>query len=33
MKKDKVENFSFEIIEYCDRQELNEKEKYWIEYF
>lgn len=27
------ENFSFEIIEKCDRNELNEREKYWINYF
>ena len=28
-----VENFSFELIEECARAELNEKEKFWIEYF
>ena len=28
-----VENFSFEIIEKCSKDELNEREKYWIEYF
>lgn len=28
-----IENFSFEIIELCSQEELNEKEKYWIEYF
>ena len=33
MKKDRVENFMFEIIEECDRTLLNEKEKYWIEFF
>ena len=33
MKEDGVENFSFEILEYCNRDELNEKEKFWIEYF
>lgn len=27
------ENFNFEIIEECDIQELQEKEKYWIKYF
>lgn len=28
-----VENFTFEIIEYCARKELNEREKYWINYY
>jgi len=28
-----VENFSFEILEECAENKLNEKEKYWIEYF
>ena len=28
-----VENFSFEIIEECDRSKLNEREDYWQEYF
>ena len=28
-----VENFSFEIIEECDRSKLNEREKYWTEFF
>lgn len=28
-----VENFSFEIIEECSREQLNEKENYWQEYF
>lgn len=28
-----VENFSFEIIEECDRNLLNEREDYWQEYF
>lgn len=27
------ENFNFEIIEECNIQELQEKEKYWIKYF
>lgn len=27
------ENFSFEIIEKCSKDELNAREKYWIEYF
>lgn len=33
MRHDGVENFSFEIMEYCSQQELNEKEKFWIDYF
>ena len=28
-----VENFSFEIIEECERSKLNEREKYWTEFF
>lgn len=30
MKAEGVENFSFEILEYCNKDDLNEKEKYWI---
>lgn len=29
----KKENFSFEIIEECKQQELNQKEKYWIDIY
>lgn len=28
-----VENFTFEIIEECNREDLNEREKYWTLYF
>lgn len=28
-----VENFTFEIVEKCSRDLLNEKEKFWIDYF
>ena len=28
-----VENFSFEIIEKCSRDKLNEKEDFWQDYF
>ena len=28
-----IENFSFEILEECSNLELNEKEKYWINYY
>lgn len=31
MQKDKVWNFTFEIIELCSVEELNEKERFWIE--
>lgn len=33
MLKDGVENFSFEVIEECPQAELNEKEKFWTDYF
>lgn len=33
LKKYGKENFSFEVIEECTRDELDEKEKYWIAYF
>lgn len=33
MQKDGVENFSFEIIEECKQKDLNNKEKYWIEFY
>lgn len=33
MKKLGVENFSFEILEKCPALELNNKEKYWIEFY
>ena len=28
-----VENFTFEIIEECEREQLDEREQYWQEYF
>ena len=28
-----VENFSFEILEECDRSELNNRETYWIDFY
>ena len=28
-----VENFTFEIIEECDKAKLNDREDYWQEYF
>lgn len=33
MRKEKVENFTFEILERCERAELNDREKYWINYY
>ena len=33
MMKYGVENFSFEIIEKCSKEKLNEREQYWQEYF
>lgn len=28
-----VENFTFEVIEYCPATQLNEREKYWIDFY
>lgn len=33
MQKDGVENFSFELLEECDRNELNNRETYWIQFY
>lgn len=33
MKKDGVENFKFELLEECNREDLNRKEKYWINFY
>ena len=33
MKNIGPENFKFEILEECERSQLNEREKYWIEFF
>jgi group I intron endonuclease len=33
LKNEGVENFSYNIVEYCTREELNQKEKFWIEYY
>jgi group I intron endonuclease len=32
-KKYGISNFSFEIIEECTEEELNEKEAYWIKFY
>lgn len=33
MLEDGVENFSFEVIEKCPKESLNEREKFWQDYF
>lgn len=33
MLKDGVENFSFEVLEECERSALNDRETYWIEFY
>lgn len=33
MLKDKLENFSWEVLEQCDKTQLDEKEKFYIELF
>ncbi len=33
MLEDGVENFRFEVIEKCEQSELNDKEKYWIDFY
>jgi hypothetical protein len=33
MAKNGVDNFSFEIVEKIENDLLNEREKYWIEYY
>lgn len=33
MLEDGVENFSFEIVEKCPKESLNEREKFWQDYF
>lgn len=33
IRKYGVENFSFEIIEECSSEELNKREKYWIDFY
>lgn len=32
MKEVGVENFTFEVLEFCGRAELNDREKYWIDF-
>jgi hypothetical protein len=33
MLNDGVENFSFEIIEECDKSLLNEREQFWQDFY
>ena len=33
MREDGIENFSFEIVEECSSQDLNDRERYWIQFF
>lgn len=33
IRKYGLENFSFEVIEECSKEELDEKEKYWIKFY
>ena len=33
IRKQKIENFSFEVIEKCTIEQLNGKEKYWFYYY
>lgn len=33
MMEDGVENFTFELLEKCTKEELNNRETYWIEYY
>lgn len=33
MREQGVDNFSFEILEYCSRRQLNAREKYWVAYY
>lgn len=33
MKEVGLENFTFEVLEFCGRAELNDREKYWIDFY
>ena len=33
MKEFGVENFSFEVIDKCDKDKLNEREQYWQDFY
>ena len=33
MRKYGLDNFSFELVELCEKDELNDRERYWIKYY
>lgn len=33
MKEQGIDSFAFDIIEECDRDEVGERERYWIRYY
>lgn len=33
LKKDGIQNFTFELLEEVDRENINDREKYWIEFY
>ena len=33
MYKEGIENFSYELIEQCAREDLDKEEKYWIKFY
>ena len=33
MQRDKIQNFTFEILEQCSREQLNQKEAFWIQMY
>ena len=33
MQRDKIQNFTFEILEQCSREQLNQKETFWIQMY
>ena len=33
MKEFKPWNFTFEVLEFCSKEELNKKENYWINFY
>lgn len=33
IRKEGLENFSFQVLEECKKEDLNEREKYWIQYY
>lgn len=33
MKENGIENFTFQILEICNKEKLDERERYWIKFF